>query len=136
MRYNTQVLVDYLKDESKRKKYTNDYRGFNPEQTNSFNKSLDNYIRGIEDGKIVFSNDGLTKLVNIDGVDPAMEPYIREYFNTSIRSGLIPMYDESYKDTYKVNLDKVLSRAILGEEVDSSIFNPAWLALDPKNKET
>ena len=136
VRYNTQSIVDYLKDTEKRKTYTNDYRGFDSAQTAEFNRSLDNYIRGIEDGKIVFSNNGLTKLTNIDGVNPAMEPYIKEYFTHSLQSGLVPMYDEYYKDEYKVDLDKILSRAVLGEETPKNIFDPAWKALDPKDEKT
>lgn len=136
VRYNTQDILDYLKDTSKRKKYTNDYRGFTPQQTERFNKSLDSYIRGIEDGKIVFSEKGLTKLTNIDGVDPAIEPYVNEYLTSSIGSSLIPMYDESYKDVYKIDLNKVLSKSVLGEEVPSNVFLPAWGALDPINEST
>lgn len=134
--FNTQNLLDYLKDKTLRTKYTNDYRGFTAEQTNDFNTSLDSYIKGIEDGKIVFSKNGLTKLTNIDGVDPRMEPYVQDYFISSIKNNLIQQYDESYKNNYELDLQKTLSRQLLGEEVNPSVFNPAWYALDPLDEKS
>lgn len=134
IRFNTQDTLDYLKNQEFRDKYTNDYRGFNDTQKVMFNQSLNNYVRGIEDGKIVFSENGLRKLADIEGIYPEMEPYIQDFFLSSIKTNMITPYDESYKDKYSPNLDNILSRYLFGEE--RSNFMSAWKSQDPFDEKT